>query len=141
MCCVMSLHHRVCVGVLCALQLSSMDVAASFIVEPRKRLRDSVVAFVTNAKAGGYRAQRALGLLIDLVSTPGATNVMRDLGAINAAAALLKKKNTDMRTRTLASSLVTLLTDVPIVTTHAEMDSSMHTHTCRNDSSQRLGIR
>ncbi|SCQ12638.1 conserved Plasmodium protein, unknown function [Plasmodium sp.] len=87
-----------------------------------------ITSLTARVLAGGRLAVRALARLKTLASTLENKQLMKSLGTPMATLILLQRESTSDRNRWLCGSILTLLTDLPVVSDLADVKTGSYGH-------------
>lgn len=108
-------------------QIMCIVEALEEIKETYQNAKD-ITSLTARVLAGGRLAVRALSRLQTLASTIDNKQLMKKLGTPMATLVLLQRESTSDRTRWLCGSILTLLTDLPVISDIADVSTGSYGH-------------
>lgn len=87
-----------------------------------------ITTLTARVLAGGRLAIKALARLKTLASAPYNRQIMKAVGTPMATLILLQRESTSDRNRWMAGSILTLLTDLPVISDLADIKTGSHGH-------------
>ncbi|VWU49019.1 conserved protein, unknown function [Hepatocystis sp. ex Piliocolobus tephrosceles] len=115
-------------------KISNFQEQILCIVEALEDIKDTyqnakdITSLTARVLAGGRLAVRALSRLQTLASTIDNKQLMKKIGTPMATLILLQRETTSDRTRWLCGSILTLLTDLPVVSDIADVNTGSYGH-------------